>query len=199
MEKKLTALVLIALIGGLGGGFGLGFFIYEPRLSKLQSDAETLSELQTNYDETLTELQTSHDALKTSCDTLNETNLLLRTECESLRTELDELKKQKTWHFVAEFTLSRDDEALSPLFHIQSEKWRITWEFGEYWGLGTGWCGFIIFSEDGYVLETLDEVDLIVGHTLKGIHYAHTETGRYYIELRDIALDGIGFKIEEYY
>jgi len=38
METKLIALFLIALIGGLGGGFGLSYVIYEPRIQNLQNE-----------------------------------------------------------------------------------------------------------------------------------------------------------------
>lgn len=38
MEKEIVALVFIALLLGLGGGYGLGIVIYEPQISTLQSD-----------------------------------------------------------------------------------------------------------------------------------------------------------------
>ena len=37
MEKKLIALVCIALIGGLGGGYGLNYLIYQPQIQSLQN------------------------------------------------------------------------------------------------------------------------------------------------------------------
>ncbi len=40
MEKKLIALVLIALITGIGGGYGLGYVIYQPQVQKLQEDKQ---------------------------------------------------------------------------------------------------------------------------------------------------------------
>ena len=42
LEKKLVALVCIALLAGLGGGYGLGFTIYQPQISALQSDVSML-------------------------------------------------------------------------------------------------------------------------------------------------------------
>jgi len=38
MEKKLIAVVFIGLLGGLGGGYGLGYAIYQPQILGLQSD-----------------------------------------------------------------------------------------------------------------------------------------------------------------
>ena len=32
LEKKLVALVFIALLAGLGGGYGLGYVIYQPQM-----------------------------------------------------------------------------------------------------------------------------------------------------------------------
>jgi len=37
MERKLIALVFAALLGGLGGGCGLGYVIYQPRVQNLEN------------------------------------------------------------------------------------------------------------------------------------------------------------------
>lgn len=42
MEKKLLALVFVALLGGLGGGYGLGYVFYQPQIQNLQSDFDNL-------------------------------------------------------------------------------------------------------------------------------------------------------------
>ena len=44
MEKKLIALVFVALIGGLGGGYGLGYVIYQPQIQNLQNDINYLND-----------------------------------------------------------------------------------------------------------------------------------------------------------
>jgi len=49
MEKKLVALVLIALISGLGGGYGLGYVIYQPQIESIEKD---LSIIQQNLNRT---------------------------------------------------------------------------------------------------------------------------------------------------
>ena len=38
MERKLLALFFVALLGGLGGGFGLGYVIYQPQIQNIQND-----------------------------------------------------------------------------------------------------------------------------------------------------------------
>lgn len=43
MEKKLIAVVLIALLGGLGGGYGLGYVIYQPQVQNLQNDLRSIT------------------------------------------------------------------------------------------------------------------------------------------------------------
>ena len=40
MEKKLLALVSIAVLIGLGGGYGLGYAIYQPQIQKIQNDLD---------------------------------------------------------------------------------------------------------------------------------------------------------------
>ena len=38
VEKEIVALVFVALLVGLGGGYGLGIAIYQPQISTMQSD-----------------------------------------------------------------------------------------------------------------------------------------------------------------
>jgi len=42
MEKKLITMTLIAVLAGLGGGFGLGYVIYRPQIQNLQNDFNDL-------------------------------------------------------------------------------------------------------------------------------------------------------------
>ena len=42
MEKKLIALVFVALLVGLGGGYGLGYVVYQPQILGFQSDLSTI-------------------------------------------------------------------------------------------------------------------------------------------------------------
>ena len=38
MDRNLVALVFVALLGGLGGGYGLGYAIYQPQIQNLQNE-----------------------------------------------------------------------------------------------------------------------------------------------------------------
>jgi len=44
MNNKVIALVLIAVLGGLGGGYGLGYLVYHPQLQSIQNDLDDLSD-----------------------------------------------------------------------------------------------------------------------------------------------------------
>lgn len=58
MEKKLVALVFIALLVGLGGGYGLGYVIYQPQIQNLQNELTTLSSEVVNLNSEVEELKT---------------------------------------------------------------------------------------------------------------------------------------------
>ena len=45
MEKELVGLVFIALLVGLGGGYGLGIAIYQPQVSAMQSDISDIQSM----------------------------------------------------------------------------------------------------------------------------------------------------------
>ena len=100
----------------------------------------------------------------------------------------------KTWHFVTSFTLSFDEEPLSPLFFIQGQKWRIMWEPQEI----ETWSGFLIWDENGYAIEWVQVSAFQVDHPdAKGIHYVPQGEDSYYIE----CLYGptVDFTIESYH
>jgi len=44
VEKRLVALVFIALLTGLGGGYGLGYIIYQPQIQDLRNDLNNLKD-----------------------------------------------------------------------------------------------------------------------------------------------------------
>jgi hypothetical protein len=64
MEKKLIVLFLIALIGGLGGGFGLSYVTYQPKIQNLQNEMNTLNSDLTRLNSTIEiiENRTWHEA-----------------------------------------------------------------------------------------------------------------------------------------
>jgi len=113
MERKLVALVFIALIVGLGGGCGLGYVIYQPQIGILQSDVSDLQfdvsdlksqiltsivgyeGLNAKYNELITDysnLQTAYSALETNYDNINLTYYDLLAECQELKTNYSYLQ-----------------------------------------------------------------------------------------------------------
>ena len=100
----------------------------------------------------------------------------------------------KTWHFVASFTLSFDEEPLSPLFSVQGQKWRVTWDPKEI----ETWGGFLIWDENGYGIEWVQVYAFLADHPdAKGIHYVPQGEESHYIE----CLYGptVDFTIESYH
>ncbi|MCK4474495.1 hypothetical protein KAU30_01525 [Candidatus Bathyarchaeota archaeon] len=78
MEKPLIGLVLIALIAGLGGGYGLGYAVYQPQNQNLQeavdnlnNKLETINSTLTNTKSTVTSLQNELTALSSEVENLN--------------------------------------------------------------------------------------------------------------------------------
>jgi len=57
VEKKLIALVFIALLVGLGGGYGLGYTVYQPQNQNLQEALDNLNDRIETINSTLADLQ----------------------------------------------------------------------------------------------------------------------------------------------
>ena len=112
MEKRLVALVFIALLIGLGGGYGLGYVIYQPQIESLQSDISNIqsdvSDLQSKsstvtinfeslnatYNELMINysyLQSALNVLSTDYDSLSMTYKNLFTSYQELMINYDEL------------------------------------------------------------------------------------------------------------
>lgn len=89
MEKKLIALVFIALLGGLGGGYGLGYTIYEPQLSKLQTSYDSLN---TTLQSNVSSLQSDISNLQSQLTDLNTTYAELRENYTVLLTKYQQME-----------------------------------------------------------------------------------------------------------
>jgi len=155
MERGLIALVFIALLVGLGGGYGLGIAIYQPQISAMQSDISDIQSI---------------------------------------------LFQNKTWHMIASFNLSTDDEWASSIFFIHAELWRINWSRGGNFISVTGWAGFLVCKPGQYVIEAIDLGPALSGPFIwsGGTHYMFSEPGDYFIILLGIGADGISFTVESY-
>jgi hypothetical protein len=57
IEGKIIALFLVALLGGLGGGFGLSYIVYQPQIQNLLNTTANLQNLFADLNSTLVVLQ----------------------------------------------------------------------------------------------------------------------------------------------
>lgn len=94
MEKKLIALVFVALLAGLGGGYGLGYTLYQPQNQNLQeimdnlnSRVETLSDKFDIVNSTLKNMQLSVTSLQNELNILNSKVANLNSTVENLKTQ----------------------------------------------------------------------------------------------------------------
>ena len=196
MDRKLIALVSIALLAGLGGVYGLGYLIYQPQIQKFQNDLNTLNTKFDTVNSTLGSTQSSVTSLQ---------NLLsvLESEISNLNSTIESMKN-KTWHNVASFNLSADEWA-SSVFSIQGEQWRINWSEPLSFMSVSGWVGFLVCTPGGpagpYVIDSVDIGPALTGPFLqaRGTHYMYGIPGSYYIILRGIQNGWISFTIESYH
>ena len=204
MEKKLIALVFIALLAGLGGGYGLGFMAYQPQILELQSDIssfeDTLLQAQSNVSNVQSEistLRTDYSELQTRYNELVMNYSNLQSEISILKTS-----ENKTWHFVMNFTAN--ETKTSPKFYIQGQQWRIRWKLlgiekpyymdgemtlvyiewvrAEVMGRNE-WTGFIVCDDSRFVVSVLDI-------PLNQISFANLYTRGSIGEVKFVACDG---------
>ena len=72
MERKLIALVFIALLAGLGGGYGLGYSVYQPQIQNLQEELDNLNDKVETINATLTNTRSSVTSLQNELATLSD-------------------------------------------------------------------------------------------------------------------------------
>jgi hypothetical protein len=180
MEKKLFSLILIALLAGLGGGYGLGYVIYQPQIQNLQSDLKQLN-----------------DELETINSEITNLNSTINSEIANLNSTIVNLEN-KTWHFVTNFTLS-SEERVSQLFFVQGETWRIKWKLAQAWGSGTH---FIVWDENGNGIYYSEDVSIYTYmspyRNATATHYMPYGKGTYYITV-DYGAYTVDFTIESYH
>jgi len=176
LEKKLIALVFVALLVGLGGGYGLGVILYQPQILELQSDLssfqDAFAETQLNVSKVESEistLRTDYNELQINYDNLSISYNELQGNYSELQTRLKYFEEtpNRTWHFVEDFT-TNETIKISPELYIQGQKWRIKWDIvgveyynsyenrTEWWVEYKGWTGFIVYDNAGYVVSVLD-------------------------------------------
>lgn len=115
MERKLIGLVLVALLIGLGGGYGLGFVIYQPQIQDLRNNLDNLN-----------------GRLDTINSTLQEGMNRLSSNFEGLNSTV-EIMENRTWHEA--FYIESSGDVTTNTFLIKGKWTRIRWAaLGEYSG-----------------------------------------------------------------
>lgn len=139
LEKKLVALVFIALLAGLGGGYGLGFAINQHKISTLRAECNSAKakydELTVDYadlNETYKELQTDYAELQSNYADLNSGYIALNGKYQSLLfnytslseehqvliIEYNKLNKSYNILIINYTTLQEDYDVLSSEYQI---------------------------------------------------------------------------------
>ena len=72
MERKLIVLIFIALLAGLGGGYVLGYSVYQPQIQKLQEELDNLNDKVETINATLTNTRSSVASLQNELTTLSD-------------------------------------------------------------------------------------------------------------------------------
>lgn len=128
MDKKLIALVFVALLVGLGGGYGLGYAIYYPQIQNLQNDINNLNDKYYTLNSTIENSQSTIDFLQNALDSLDEKVETIDQNMSSCSLRIDEIEG-KTWHIAD----SEAIEGIAPLtlfsndFQIRGNWIRIRW------------------------------------------------------------------------
>ena len=77
MDKKLVSIILSALIVGIGAGYGLGYIMYQPQISRFQSEISVLRGDYDNLNTSFSQLRTAYAGLNLSYTKLQTAYILL--------------------------------------------------------------------------------------------------------------------------
>jgi prefoldin subunit 5 len=94
MENKLIGLVLIVLLVGLGGGFGLGYVIYQPQVQSLQKSVSNLDNEFSNLNSSVTETQSSIAVSNAGLNSISSALMDIQSSVASLQNQLSSLNSE---------------------------------------------------------------------------------------------------------
>jgi hypothetical protein len=117
VESKLIGLVLIALLAGLGGGYGLGYVIYQPQVQNLQNGIGDLSDRFNLLNSTLRDTESSVVSLQNGLSSTN-------SKVTSLNSTVEEIEN-RIWHEAS--SLEGSSDAVGGSFQIKGRWMRIRW------------------------------------------------------------------------
>jgi len=185
MEKKLIVLVLIALIAGLGGGYGLGYVIYQPQIQNLQEDLNNLNDKLDTINSTLRNTQSSVMSLQNELSTLN-------SEVTSLNSTVETMEN-RTWHEA--YHIDATSDVRTDTFLIKGKWVRIRWYMlGEY---SSSWIDIWIYYSNGTLYADRGSSGIFSSYACDlAIVEPNTE---YYLEIETYEVTEYSITIWEYY
>jgi hypothetical protein len=132
VEKKLIALVFVALLAGLGGGYGLGYTMYYPLIQNLQNELNNLNDKYDTLNSTLGRLDEKVETINSTLSTTKSSVTTLGSELDTLNqnvtgidSRLNEIET-RTWH-KASILEGGTVGAVSDKFQIRGNWIRIRW------------------------------------------------------------------------
>jgi len=178
MEKKLIALIFIAVLGGLGGGYGLGYVIYQPQIQNLQGDLGNLNDRLDTLNSTLTNTQSSVTSLQSQQDSMNSTIGIM---------------ENRTWHEAS--SLKGSSDVIGGNFQIKGKWMRIRWYMAG--STSSAWIQIIIRHSNGTIYAERGSSG-IYGSYACDIAYSNLP-GEYYIEVKTYSLTDYLVVVWDYY
>jgi type II secretory pathway pseudopilin PulG len=110
MERKIIVVIIIAVLIGSIVGFGLGYEVYQPEISKLQNNVNNAN----------AKIQTLNSTLGNAQSTI----LNLNSKLVDLNSTVEEINNG-SWHEVS--SLNGSSSAISETFQIKGQWMRIRW------------------------------------------------------------------------
>ena len=210
MEKKLIALVFVALLGGLGGGYGLGYVVYQPQIQNLENGLNILDDKYNTLNSTLRNTQSSVVSLQTTTNGLNEAletiNSTLSTKLDTLNLDVTTVESKlgevqnKTWHLAYS---TEGMIAVSPVFQIKGSWIRIRWYMsgpafispGDIDTVEIPWIQILIKFSNGTVFTDRGSSG-VYGSYASDIYFI---PGEYYLEIENYLVTDYFVAVWDYY
>lgn len=190
MNKILVGLVLIALLIGLGGGYVLGYAIYQPQLQNLQNDLDDMNDNLDNLSNDLDNAQSSDTTLKTRLDTINSSLTNAQLSLTTLQNQLTlsnsrlsslnstvEGIENRSWHSV--WSSSGSANVTSGYFQLKGKMFQIGW--GYYASYTDCWIDITLRFQNGTICWENGSSGIFGAYDSEG---PVEETGQYYVSVR---------------
>jgi hypothetical protein len=140
MELKIVALFLIVLIGGIGGGYGLSYFTYQPQIQNLQNSNSNFQNRVSALEQEQNELQNSNTNLQNRVSALEQKQRGIKTI--RFYTPNETMNDESTWKDAATFVWTPDNSTNNAILSI-------SYQF-QHNGSGSGDCNMVINGQEAF-------------------------------------------------